>query len=87
MYVLPVSGLFVMTVFKALDTVHTARYLHMPVCIPFLNLRLHIDVSCGVLPSEENDEGADRGLHSGYKLLISDLSALSGSYRLRDFGL
>jgi hypothetical protein len=37
MHVLPVGGLFVTAVFKALDT---ARYLHKPVCVPSLTLRL-----------------------------------------------
>ncbi len=62
MHVLPVGGLFVRAVFKALGT---ARYLHKPVCIPFLTLCPRIDVFRVVLPSEENDEEADRGLHCG----------------------
>jgi hypothetical protein len=37
MHVLPVGGLFVTAAFKALDT---ARYLHKPVCVPSLTLRL-----------------------------------------------
>lgn len=42
MHVLPVGDLFVTAVFKAPDT---ARYLHNPICIYFLTLRPHIDVS------------------------------------------
>src|SRR6266702_1900080 len=40
----------------------TARYFYKPVGIPFLILRPHIYVSYVVLPSEGNDERADRGL-------------------------
>jgi hypothetical protein len=61
-HVFLVGGLFVTALFKALDT---ARYLHKPVRIPFLDPTLHIDVSCEVLPSEENDERADRDFYCG----------------------
>jgi hypothetical protein len=68
MHVLPVGGLFVTALFKALDT---ARYLHKPVRIPFLDQRIHIDVSFVVLPSEENDEGTDRGFRCGTQVGLS----------------
>jgi hypothetical protein len=68
MHVLPVGGLFVTAFFKALGT---ARYLHKPVCMPFLTLRPHIDVTCVVFSSEENDEGADRGFHCGAQVGLS----------------
>ena len=68
MHVLPVGGLFVTACFKALDT---ARYLHKPVCMRFLILRPHIDVRFVVFPSEENDEGAGRGLHCGAQVGLS----------------
>ncbi|KAI9432136.1 hypothetical protein H4582DRAFT_1131030 [Lactarius indigo] len=53
MHVLLVGGLLVTAPFKALDT---ARYLHKPIRMPVLTLRSHIDASCVVLPSEENDD-------------------------------
>ena len=68
MHVLPVGGLFVAAVFKALDT---ARYLHKPVCTPLLTLRMHSDVSCVVLPSEENVEGTDCSLRCGAPVGLS----------------
>ena len=68
MHVLPVGGLFVTACFKALGT---ARYLHKPVCMRFWSVRPHIDVACAVLPSEENDEGADCGLRCGAQVGLS----------------